>query len=278
MIQEHHHHQPHVTTAWVNLEILSALVLVAVAVCYAVAVVRVRATGSWPVWRSVLWFSGLGCLGVGLVGPFARVATMGFTEHMIVHLLIGMIGPLLLVLAAPITLALRVLPTSGARLLARGLRSMPVRVVSHPVSAAILNAGGLWLLYTTSLYHLMHGSIPIHVLVHLHVVLAGLVFTAAIVSPDPNPHRAGFLMRAVVMVVFIAAHSVLAKWLYAYPPAGVDPGDARVGAQLMYYGGDIVDVLLLVLLFAGWYGGNNRVRLLRPNAAPRTTSTSMQER
>lgn len=60
-------------------------------------------------------------------------------------------------------------------------------------------------------------------------------------------------MRAGVLVAFVAAHSVLAKWLYAHPPAGVSPADARTGAQLMYYAGDVVDVALIVLLVAGWY-------------------------
>ena len=264
----HEHHR--VAGGWVLFETASATVLVLAAVLYAAGLVRVRAAAHWPAWRSALWFTGLALLGAGLVGPLARAALTGFTEHMVVHLLVGMIGPLLLVLSAPVTLALRALPTSAARVLTRVLRSAPVRVVSHPVTAAVLNAGGLWLLYTTPLYQLMHGSTLIHALVHAHVILAGLAFTAAIAGPDPNPHRAGLRLRAAVMVLFIAAHSVLGKWLYAHPPAGVDPADARAGAQLMYYGGDIVDVALLVLLFAGWYAGGGRTALLRPNAAPAT--------
>lgn len=123
------------------------------------------------------------------------------------------------------------------------------------------------MLYTTALFHLMHASLTVHVLVHLHVIIAGVVFTAAMISPDPQPHRAGFRVRAGVMVAFIAAHSVLGKWLYAYPPAGVGVEDARRGAQVMYYGGDVVDVIILVLLFAGWYTTGPRPLLLRANVA-----------
>lgn len=119
--------------------------------------------------------------------------------------------------------------------------------------AAILNAGGLWLLYTTGLFHLMHASVLVHALVHTHIFLAGYVFTAALVGVDPDPHRASMPLRSGVLIAFIAAHSILGKWLYAHPPPGVDALDAQVGAQLMYYGGDAVDVLLIVLLFAGWY-------------------------
>lgn len=279
MMHEHHLHDPGVSTAWVGVEIVAAIVLIAVATLYVVSVLRLRGVQAWPVWRSALWLVGVGCLALGMIGPLARVATTGFTEHMLVHLLIGMIGPLLLVLAAPVTLALRVLPTSSGRILTTVLRSRPVRVISHPVTAAVLNAGGLWLLYTTPLYQLRHENLTVHVLVHVHVIIAGTLFTASLISPDPIPHRAGFRVRAGVMVAFIAMHSVLGKWLYAYPPEGVGAQDARTGAQVMYYGGDMVDVLILVLLFAGWYSGRPRPSLLRPHAirstgAPQTKGTS----
>lgn len=262
---DHHDHHHQVSSAWIGVESTLAIVLVTAALAYGVA--ARRPAGSWPVWRSILWAGGLVCIAAGMIGPLARAATTGFTEHMWVHLLIGMVGPLLLVLAAPITLALRVLPTAPARLLTGVLGSRPVQMITHPVVALVLNAGGVWVLYTTPLFHLMHSSLTVHVLVHLHVIIAGIVFTAALISPDPQPHRAGFRVRVGVMVVFIAAHSVLGKWLYAYPPDGVEAQDARTGAQVMYYGGDVVDVLILVLLFAGWYTSGPRPSLLRPNAS-----------
>ena len=98
-----------------------------------------------------------------------------------------------------------------------------------------------------------HTSVLLHGVVHAHIFLAGYVFTAALVGVDPDPHRATVPVRAAVLVVFIAAHSVLAKWLYAHPPAGVEAVDGQAGAQLMYYGGDVVDVTLIVLLLGGWY-------------------------
>jgi hypothetical protein len=72
--------------------------------------------------------------------------------HMAQHLLIGMFAPLGLVLAAPVTLALRTLPVKAARRLATLLRSRPARWVGHPVTALALNSGGMFLLYLTPLY------------------------------------------------------------------------------------------------------------------------------
>jgi putative membrane protein len=51
----------------------------------------------------------------------------------------------------------------------------------------------------------------------------------------------------------VVAHSILARFLYAHPPDGVPLDEARVGARLMYYGGDAVDLALVVLLCREWY-------------------------
>ncbi len=258
------HHDP----GWAVLEYLAGAVVVALALGYAAGSWAARSRSPWPVHRPVLWFIGLACLGASLIGPLADAAHASFTGHMVGHLLLGMLAPLLMVLAAPITLLLRALPVTGARRVSRVLRSGPVRVIGHPVTAAILNAGGLWLLYVTDLFHLMHSSPAIYALIHAHIFLAGYVFTAALVGVDPNPHRASMRMRSVVLIVFIAAHQMLAKWLYAYPPAGVDPTDGRIGAQVMFYGGDVVDVTIIVLLFLGWYRSTGpraaRVRAAAP--------------
>ncbi|MBB5748856.1 putative membrane protein [Micrococcus sp. TA1] len=238
---------------WFLADVAVVLLLTVAALGYALGLWASRGRSPWPVRRALCWYAGLGCVGAALLGPLARAAREGFTAHMSAHLLLGMIAPLLLVLAAPVTLALRALPVRAARSLTRLLRRRSVRVITHPVVAAVLSAGGLWVLYTTALYPLMHASPLVHALVHAHVLLAGCLLTAALVGPDPDPHRTSMVLRSAVLVAFIAAHSVLAKWLYAQPPDGVDRTDGEAGAQLMYYGGDAVDVVLIVLLFSGWY-------------------------
>ena len=248
---------------------------------YALAWWTSRHRTPWPIHRGVCWYAGLLCAAAALIGPVAAASHSRFTAHMAGHLLLGMAAPLLLVLGAPITMALRALPVNAARALARALRSRPARLITHPVVASALNGAGLWVLYTTDLYHRMHDSTLLHAAVHLHILLAGYLFTAALVGVDPHPGRASFRLRATVLVVFIAAHSILAKWLYAHPPAGVGPADARAGAQLMYHGGDAIDVTLIVLLFAGWYtatrpgaAADRAAGIAQPDTAPPEVGTA----
>jgi putative membrane protein len=69
---------------------------------------------------------------------------------------------------------------------------------------------------------------------------------------------------------------VLAKSLYAYPPPGADsaltsiaPADLQAGAQLMFYGGDAVEIALAVVVAMQWYVavGRGRARVARRHAA-----------
>jgi putative membrane protein len=225
---------------------------------YLVAVRRDAGLRRWPLHRTAAWLAGVVAVLAGTAGPVAEGAHTSFTLHAAAHLLVGMLGPLLLVLGAPVTLALRTLPVTAARRLTGVLRSRPARLLTEPVVAAVLALGGLWLLYTTPLFLLAQQHGGLHLLVHLHLVLAGYLLPAVLVGPDPLPHRRPFAHRAVVLVVALAAHGILAKHLYTRPPLGVEAGGAEVGAMVMYYGGDAVELVVMILLCRRWFGGRPR--------------------
>ena len=137
--------------------------------------------------RLPLAAAGLIAGALGAFGPLAEAADHDFTAHAVAHLLLGMVAPLLLCLAAPVTFLLRSLPRPVARRLGRLLAIAPVRVLTEPVVAAALNIGGLWLLYSSSLFETMHSNSAVHVVVHLHMAIAGYLFTVSIISMDPLP-------------------------------------------------------------------------------------------
>lgn len=209
--------------------------------------------GNWPLLRCGFWIAGNACAALSVTGPVPQFGGGQYVADMVRHVLIGMLAPLLLAQGAPVTLLLRALPATTARRLVRFLNSRPVRFVTRPIIAAALNIGGLWLLYATPLYPALDDHPLLHVLVHAHVFLAGYLLTISVVSTDPMRHRASHRHRAVVLVAAFAAHDILAKYLYAHPPAGIAGPAAQTGAIVMYYGGDAVDMLLLVLLAARWY-------------------------
>lgn len=223
-----------------------------VSLVYVVSAVRNRDRRPWPLYRSVLWVAGMLALLAATVGPIATAGHDSFASHMVQHLLLGMSAPLLLVLAAPVTLALRSLDVVPARRLSAMVRTPVVRFFVHPIPAATLNIGGLWLIYTTELFPAMHDNAMLLFVVHAHVLVAGYLFTAAMISVDPSPHRPGFLYRTVVLIVAMASHGILAKYLFGHPPAGVPSNQAEVGSMIMYYGGDVIDVVMIIVLCRQW--------------------------
>lgn len=250
---EHIHHTINMSPFWDGFFISVSLIAIGGYVTAVIVSNKKDHLSKWPWYRMVLWTAGILAALAVMSGPLAEAAHMDFTFHMLGHLLLGMLSPLLLVLASPIRLILRALSVRGARQLTKVMRSRYVQFITHPVTASILNIGGLWLLYTTSLFQLMHEYTWLYLLVHFHVFLAGYVFTAAMIYIDPVSHRYSYLYRSVVFILALAVHQILSKYIYAYPPFGVAREQAEAGGMLMYYGGNIVDVIIIYIICLHWY-------------------------
>jgi putative membrane protein len=227
--------------------------LVALVLYLAAYILSSREQKPWPCLRLFLLLAGVFCAFLAITGPIAARAHMNFTAHMLSHLLLGMLAPLLMVLAAPMTLLLRTLNKVLARRLSLLLRSGLVRLLSNPVIASLLNIGGLWVLYTTNLYIEMQEHALLHLIVHLHIFIAGYLFTVSIIYIDPTPHRTSFVFRAVVLVTALTGHGILSKFIYAHPPNGVPPDQSETASMLMYYGGDVIDLFLIIVFCYQWY-------------------------
>jgi putative membrane protein len=217
-----------------------------------------RGRPAWPAGRSASWLVG-SALGLAVsVGPLARAAHDHFTAHMAVHLVLGMLVPLLLVLGAPVTLFLRAVPVRVGRRYSRIARTAAVGALAHPVTGLVLTTVPLALVYWSGAsQQLVHHPV-LGPLLHLHFVAAGFLFTYAVIGSDPNPHRAPAWLRGSAIVAGIAAHGVVAKQLFAIGQQGVALADAEQGAQLMYYGGDAVHAVVLVVFCAQVYRSSGR--------------------
>ena len=243
------------------------LLLLAVTLWFAyvlAALVQRRRLPGWPLWRLASFTCGTALLVTVLSPPAMIWGHADLRGHMAQHLALGMFAPIALMLGKPVTLLLRSVPVSVARGLASILATLPVRVLSHPFTALLLDVGALYLLYLTPLYQLSQTSPVLHVLLHLHFVLAGYLFCWAVAGPDPAPHRARFFTRLAALFLATAAHSILGKLMYGYGyphAAGYALADIQAAAQLMYYGGNLAEMALALLLFAGWHRRESRQRV-----------------
>lgn len=227
------------------------------ALLYFVAFWRERRRGrGWSRWRAASFGLGMAMVLASLIPPLAPLAHHNLSAHMYQHLLLGMLGPIALVLGRPVTLALRNLAAPASRKLLSVLHSPPVQLVSHPVTALVLNIGGMGALYLTPLYATMAEHPALHTFVHVHFLAAGYLFSWTILQLEPaGSARVSAPTRLAVLFAAIAAHAIIAKAMYAYGfPRGTSHSvaDIELAAKIMYYGGDLTELLLMTLLFASW--------------------------
>ncbi|MFD0687649.1 cytochrome c oxidase assembly protein [Actinomadura fibrosa] len=264
-----HDHQMHADggSGWQTP--LVAAGVIALAVAYLAVVVRARhRTGDRPgartqtFARAAAFLTGCALIGVALLPPVAPFAHHDFRGHMIQHLLLGMYAPLALVLGAPMTALLRALPPVHARKVTAVLRSRPAELLAHPVTALLLSAGSVAVVYGTPVYNAAAERPVLHWLLHLHLLLAGYLFAWVIAGPDPGPSRPGVPARLVVLGAAIALHASISQLMYGGFLIDVDAPIAQVrgGAELMYYGGDIAELLLAAALVATWHPARRLAR------------------
>jgi putative membrane protein len=252
--------------------VITRLMLVMLVVGYVVLAARQGRRGRrWSFWRTGSWVLGAALLAAGLSPDHPPFPRGDFRQHMAGHLAIGMFGPLALVMASPITLVLRSVPSSSGRVIVRLLKSRALRVLSHPLLALLLSGGGMALLYFTPLYEGMLTKPWLHDLVDFHFVAAGCLYASSIAGSDFPAHRSSVELRLVVLGLAIVAHSVVAQLLYANVgvPMYLPPHQLRQGAQLMYYGGDIAEILLAFRLVASWRPRQLRFTAVRTEVSRR---------
>ena len=90
--------------------------------------------------------------------------------------------------------------------------------------------------------------------VHIHFLAAGCLFAWVTAGADPVPHRLRVPRRLFIVGVAVAAHAIVAQLIYV--GIGVQltaTSSARRGAgDLMYFGGDIAEVLLALAIVTTW--------------------------
>ncbi|MEE1755412.1 cytochrome c oxidase assembly protein [Streptomyces sp. SP18CS02] len=257
---------------------------------YGWAVVRLRGRGdAWPVGRTV--FFTLGVLSVALV-MCTRLNDYGmvmFSVHMVQHMVISMLSPILLLLGAPVTLALRALPVAARRgakgpreLLLMLLHSRYMRIITHPVFTIPLFIASLYALYFTPLFDFLMGSKPGHIAMMVHFLAVGLVFFWPIMGVDPGPHRPGYVMRMLELFAGMPFHAFFGIALmmatepmvqvYRDPPAslGIDAlSDQNAAGGIAWAFSEIPSVLVLIALVYQWYRSEQRTAKRADRAADR---------
>jgi len=246
--------------------------VVAVAL-YLAGVQRMRARGdSWPVLRTIGWVLGWAIFAWATCGAPGVYGSVLFSIHMLMHMTVSMSAPILMVLAAPVTLALRTLTprhdnTLGPRELLLGLvHSRFLGVIGNPVVAAAIFFGSLVIFYFSPLFELALRTHTGHVLMTAHFLLAGYLFVWVLVGIDPGPKRWPPSLRLIILFVTISFHAffgvalttgttLLAPTFYTnlHLPWAVDLlADQRNGGAVAWGVGELPTLILALLVTLAW--------------------------
>jgi len=260
-----------------------ALVLAAV---YVVALLRLRQRGvRWPVLRTVAWLTGCASLFYVTASGLQSYGMALFSLHMVQHMVLTMISPLLLLMGAPVTLALRVLPAAQGpsgmprRLLLSGLHSRLGQAVASPLFTVPLFIASLYGVYFTPLFDDLMSTVPGHTFMLLHFLVTGLLFFGPILAIDPWPRRSGHGARMLELLlpapfhaffgVIVMMSNTLLLTSYATPPEswGIDPlYDQGAAGGIAWSFGEFPTVLVLAVVFFQWAKSEERAN----RAADRT--------
>jgi putative copper resistance protein D len=273
-----------------------AVVAVVALVLYLVGVVRLRSTGvRWPWWRTLSFVVGAVTL-FGVTGTWLNGYSMVlFSQHMGQHMVLSMISPLLLLIGAPVTLALRALPrgtgAAGAprALLLEALHSRFARFVSHPLFTIPLFLASLYGVYFTPIFDDLMGNAVGHQYMLTHFLVTGLLFFGPILAQDPWPRTAGHGGRLLELVIPMPFHaffgvgimmaSSLITTTFVHPPAGwgIDPiADQSTAGAIAWSFSELPAVAVLAVVLFSWMNSEERRGRRLDRQAERTQDAELE--
>lgn len=266
-------------TQWIYDPYLAAGIALA-AVVYLAGVSRLRQRGvHWPLRRSVAFLGfGLGSITVGTMSSVGAYDATLFSAHVVQHLFLNMIAPVFLALGAPITLALRALPSPGRHRLKDLLHTPVVRALAHPVAGFPLFTSTLFWLYFTPLYEITLRNELVHEWLHFHMLLTGCLFLWPIIRIDPIPGRLPYLGRMAATLLTMPVHIIVGISLMMaadytggagliardyYQTLNRDWGpslvtDQWLGGMILWGAGDFIIILYAAVLIPQWIRSDSR--------------------
>jgi putative membrane protein len=207
------------------------------------------------VWRALLFAGGILTVLVALVSPLDSLGDQLMFMHMVQHILLLDLAPILLILGLTKVLL---------RPVTRRVQAIERRAgfFAHPVFAVILYAALLWMWHVPALYDQAQGNSVLHAFEHLCFFAAGSLYWWHVLSPIRNRARltglgqvgymaAGKLLVGLLGIALAFAPRVIYSF-YAHQPHywGLSPlEDQMMAGLVMALEQSVVMGVALVWLF-----------------------------
>ena len=244
----------------------------------ALAILYARGLRNWPhprplkSWRPYSFYAGLLFLVIALASPIDAMSDDLFFMHMVQHLILVMIAPVLLLLGAPTTPLLRGLPGFVRKnVIAPLMRSPKARSLYRSITFA----GTAWLLFSINLwtwhfygdaYERATTNAALHIFMHWTFITTAMLFWWAIIDPRPLRSRIPYPLRLVFIGVTMLQNVALGAAitfrndiLYPYYATrarlwDISPlTDQQAGGLVMWTIGSMMFMLAIIITIAVWF-------------------------
>jgi len=264
---------------------------------YVAAVVRLRRRGDrWPPGRILAWLLGSLALLFVTSSGVGRYMPAMFSMHMVAHMGLSMLVPILLVLGAPVSLALRALPAAGRddppgmrEWILAALHSRLSRLLTNPVVATVLFVAGFYGLYFSNLFDTTVSSHAGHMAMNLHFLISGYLFYWVVIGVDPTPRPIPPLAKVAVVFASLPLHAFFGVELMGtrtvlgaayYRSLGLPwhtdlLGDQRLGGGIAWAAGELPLVIVMIALLVQWARSDERTARRLDRAAERNDDADL---
>lgn len=251
----------------------------------------------WPIGRTTSFIIGVTLMIWVSSSGIAKYAMISFSAHMIQHMVLSMITPIFLVLSAPVTLALRVLPTqsnpeqrNAREWILAIVHSNYSKLITHPVLVLVIFTFGLYGVYFTPLFADLMRSHTGHVFMELHFLLSGFLFAFMTVGVDPSPRQLPHWSKLMMVLTALGLHTFFAlAIMQSTEPIGADwysqvqppwifnlLKDSYAGGGIAWAVGEIPTLILAIIVVVQWARSDSRLANRMDRAAQRDGDSELK--
>lgn len=264
--------------------LVSALILL---LCYGLG------TGFKFTKLSALFISGIALYVLALISPLDYLGrTYLFSAHMIQHILLLLVVPLLLLLGIPKELA------------EKGLSIKPIgymmKIFGNPLVAWFVGVGAMWIWHLPSLHDSVLANDSLYIAQQISFVFIGMIFWWPVFAPVESKRLSPlvstlYLSSACLgctilgMLITFAGAGLYAAYLNPVDTIGIlpllrgelclTPGvDQQIGGLTMWVPGCLIYLAASMVTLARWYGSPEDYEIISNTGADRLVAASQQSK
>ena len=244
-------------------------------------------------WQRASFFAGLFVIFIALQSPVANLAEHLLSFHQLQHFLLRMLGPLLVLLGAPLTPMLRGLPPWALQGFVKPTVRYPLaraiyEKLTNPVITSVIFMGTLYLWQVPGAFNLALRNEFVHAIMHMTMMSSGFIFYWAVIDPAPRRSRVHYGVRVLYLGLIVIPNTLLGavitfsrgiiytEYENVYQPFDISLlTDQQLGGLLLWVPGDMMSILVAGIVMIMWYEreeGGTRVDPTIPLQPPNETT------